>query len=118
MNTRIKEFHHIIRATDPRAPYTVQIEDVLDKVVALSESRKIFFIRIFLSDSANQQDFLVQAMADRGLTDASIIQQPPLDGSKVAAWLWTVEGDLNPVYIHQVSYNLVSDASGSMNQMA
>lgn len=118
MNTRIKEFHHIIRATDLRAPYTVQIEDVLDKVVALSESRKIFFIRIFLSDSANQQDFLVQAMADRGLTDASIIQQPPLDGSKVAAWLWTVEGDMNPIYIHKVSYNLVSDASGSLNQMS
>lgn len=118
MNTRIKEFHHIIRATDPRAPYTVQIEDVLDKVVALSGSRKIFFMRIFLSDSANQQDFLVQAMADRGLTDASIIQQPPLDGSKVAAWLWTVEGDMNPIYIHKVSYNLVSDASGSLNQMS
>lgn len=118
MITRIKEAHHIIRVSDPKAPYSAQIADVMDKAIALSEGKKIFFLRFFLSDSANQQDFLEKAMAERGLSEASVIQQPPLDGSKIAAWLWTVEGNLNPAYMHKVTYNLVSNAPDSLEQMS
>lgn len=117
MNTRIKEYHHIVRVSDCRAPFHVQLSDLLDKVVELSAGKKIFFLRIFMSDAANQQDIVENALHEKGLT-ASVIQQPPLDGSKISAWLWAIEGELNPAYEHKVTYNLTSDAEGSLDQMS
>lgn len=117
MNTGTKEFHHIIRVFDCRALFHVQLSDVLDKVVELSAGKKIFFLRIFISDAANQQESVECALRELGLT-ASIIQQPPLDGSKISAWLWTIEGELNPAYEHKVTYNLVSGADDSLDQMS
>lgn len=113
----VKEYHHIIRVSDPMSSFRDQMEDVLDKVQALSEGRKIFFLRFFISDAANQQKLLVESMSRRGLAQASLIQQPPLDGSKIAAWLWAVEGELNPAYTHKITCNLTSEASGSLAQM-
>lgn len=117
MSTEIKEFHHIIRASDPAASFQHQLADVLDKVKTLSEGRMQFFLRFFISDAANQYDSVFKGMNVRGIADASVIQQPPLDGSKISAWLWTVEGDLNPAYNHKVTYNLTSSASNSLEQM-
>lgn len=117
MKARIKEYHHIIRVSDRRAPFHAQLSDLLDKVGELSAGKKIFFLRIFMSDAANQQEAVESALRDKGLS-ASVIQQPPLDGSKIAAWLWTIEGELNPAYEHKVTYNLVSDAGNSLDQMS
>ena len=117
MNTTIKEYHHIIRVSDPLASFQIQLEDVIGKIKDLSEGRKIFFLRFFISDAANQHEVLQKAMAEKGIADASVIQQPPLDGSKISAWLWTMEGELNPAYEHKVIYNLTSDAAGSLGQM-
>ena len=49
---------------------------------------RTIFKRYFLSDATNQQP-LVHMDGD---CSVSCIQQPPLDGSKVAAWLYIVEG--------------------------
>lgn len=46
---------------------------------------KTIFKRYFLSDSTNQQPLM-----ERPTVSVSCIQQPPLDGSKVAAWLYLV----------------------------
>lgn len=117
MNTGVKEYHHIIRVSDPGAAFRDQLTEVLDHVETISEGRKIFFLRFFISDAANQQGMLSEVLRERGIGQASIIQQPPLDGSKIAAWLWTVEGDLNPIYIHKVSYGLIGSAPDSLGQM-
>lgn len=117
MNTGVKEYHHIIRVSDPGAAFRDQLTEVLDHVETISEGRKIFFLRFFISDAANQQEMLSDVLRERGIGQASIIQQPPLDGSKIAAWLWTVEGDLNPIYIHKVSYGLIGSAPDSLGQM-
>lgn len=117
MNTGVKEYHHIIRVSDPGAAFRDQLTEVLDHVETISEGRKIFFLRFFISDAANQQEMLSEVLRERGIGQASIIQQPPLDGSKIAAWLWTVEGDLNPIYIHKVSYGLIGSAPDSLGQM-
>lgn len=117
MNTGVKEYHHIIRVSDPGAAFRDQLTEVLDHVETISEGRKIFFLRFFISDAANQQEILSDVLRERGIGQASIIQQPPLDGSKIAAWLWTVEGDLNPIYIHKVSYGLIGSAPDSLGQM-
>lgn len=118
MEKRIKEYHHIVRVGDTYASYKDQMIDVLDKLEALIEGKKVFFLRFFISDAANQQEMLLNALNDRGITEVSIIQQPPLDGSKISAWLWAFEGELNPEYQHQVTYGLTSDEGNSLDQMA
>lgn len=117
MNHRIKEYHHIIRVSDKSAVFQVQMMDVLEKIRTLTEGKTVFFLRFFISDAANQQAKLSKEIDERGICRASVIQQPPLDGSKISAWLWTVEGELNPEYQHKVSYNLICDAAGSEAQM-
>ncbi len=44
--------------------------------------------RYFLSDATNQAPYFPQTHA----THTSLIQQPPLDGSKVALWIYLIEG--------------------------
>lgn len=113
----VKECHHIIRPADHAASFNVQLADVLDKIKALSDGRTIFFLRFFISDAANQHEGLLKAMAERDIMQASVIQQPPLDGTKISAWLWTVEGELNPEYSHKVTYGLTGNAPDSLGQM-
>lgn len=117
MDNGIKEYHYIIRCDDPLAAFPDQLADVLDKIKDISEGRILFFLRFFISDAANQQDAVMKAMKERGIMQASVIQQPPLDGSKISAWLWTMEGELNAGYTHKVTYALTSDAPSSMEQM-
>lgn len=117
MNAPVKESHHIIRVSDPIPAFQHQLTDILDKVKTLSEGKNIFFLRFFISDAANQQERLMEALKERGIGQASVIQQPPLDGSKISAWLWTMEGDLNPAYTHRVDYTLTGNSAGSLGQM-
>lgn len=117
MNSGIIESHHIIRVSDPTSVFQVQMAEILDKVISLSEGKILFFLRFFISDAANQQESLLKAMREKGIGQASVIQQPPLDGSKISAYLWTMKGDLNPAYNHKVNYSLTSEASDSLGQM-
>ena len=48
------------------------------------------FVRYFLSDVANQADVLKRAVEGRWNCAVSVIGQPPLDGSKVALWVYLV----------------------------
>lgn len=46
------------------------------------------FLRFFLSDAANQSGLLTEALADFPPCACSIIEQPPLDGTKIALWVY------------------------------
>lgn len=48
------------------------------------QGAKIIFKRYFVSDATNQKPLMKQENADA----VSLIQQPPLDGSKIAVWLY------------------------------
>lgn len=117
MNSGIIESHHIIRVSDPTSVFQAQLTEILDKVTSLSEGRILFFLRFFISDAANQQESLLKAVCERGIGQVSVIQQPPLDGSKISAYLWAMEGELNPAYRHKMTYCLTGEASGSLGQM-
>ena len=52
------------------------------------EGHKMVFMRYFLSDATNQAPLIEQT----GGCTVSFIQQPPLDGSKVALWIYTQRG--------------------------
>ena len=88
---KIKEQHAILHV-EPRGELFVgqfdriyRAEQALLATPQCAGSQTIFK-RYFLSDAANQQPLV---SIDRDCS-VSCIQQPPLDGSKVAAWLYLV----------------------------
>lgn len=67
-----------------------QAEEVLMGMPEM-EGAEIVFKRYFLSDSTNQQP-LMPEKDEHQRCAISYIQQPPLDGSKVALWLYIQKG--------------------------
>ena len=91
--TDVREYHAMIQITDRRLPFTAQLEAVISAYAALLDrlpDTQAVFKRYFLSDAANQADDVVVA----DVTDCakSIIQQAPLNGTKVALWVWLMTG--------------------------
>ena len=91
--TDVREYHAMIQITDRRLPFAVQLEAVIsayDDLLNRLPDTQAVFKRYFLSDAANQADDVVVA----DVTDCakSIIQQAPLNGSKVALWVWLMTG--------------------------
>lgn len=65
-----------------------QAEELLMSLPAMQGAQMVFK-RYFLSDATNQQPIMVK---DVHSCTTSYIQQPPLDGSKVAVWIYLVSG--------------------------
>lgn len=91
--TDVREYHAMIQITDRRLPFATQLEAVIsayDELLDRLPDTQAVFKRYFLSDAANQADDVVVA----DVTDCakSIIQQAPLNGSKVALWVWLMTG--------------------------
>ena len=91
--TDVREYHAMIQITDRRLPFAVQLEAVIsayDDLLNRLPDTQAVFKRYFLSDAANQADDVVVA----DVTDCakSIIQQAPLNGTKVALWVWLMTG--------------------------
>lgn len=84
--------YHIMMHVEPR---TELFEGQLSRIYKAEEhlftelpGAKSVFKRYFLSDSTNQCPLM---KAEHDCT-TSIIQQPPLDGSKIAAWIYMQKG--------------------------
>lgn len=92
----VSECHAIIRVTDPRLTYTEQVDAVLTAYHNWMEKEQgVFtavFKRFFLSDAANQADYLSALHAEHSDCPLSIIEQAPLDGTKIALWVYLQEG--------------------------
>ena len=87
--TEVKEYQAIIHVSQKRLTYVQQLEAVMNAYQGLLDQfpdTQAVFKRYFLSDAANQADDIVVA----DVTDCakSIIQQAPLDGTKVALWVY------------------------------
>ena len=88
--TKVREYHAMIHVGDATLPYHEQLEAVLNAYNALLagelKGARCVFKRYFLSDAANQTDDIVL----NDVTDCakSIIQQAPLDGTKIALWVY------------------------------
>ena len=86
----VTEYHAIIHATDVYQSFAQQLEAVMsgyaELVASLDGRPQGVFKRYFLSDAANQGDEVVAA----DMTDCakSIVEQAPLDGTKVALWAY------------------------------
>ena len=92
----VSEYHAIIRVSNPNLTYREQVDAVMDASLRLQggelQGAVPVFKRLFVSDAANQTDYL--QMLCGGNTDCpySIIEQSPLDGSKVALWIYLQRG--------------------------
>lgn len=86
------EYHAIIRSTAADEPFDVQLATVTAAYEHLRErlGERIVpvFKRYFLSDAANQQPQLPREEE----CAVSIVEQSPLDGTKVALWVYLQEG--------------------------
>lgn len=92
----VSEYHAILRVTNPRLTYTEQVEALLSAYSAMLEDELqgavAVFKRFFLSDAANQADYLTALHTESSDCALSIIEQAPLDGTKVALWVYLQKG--------------------------
>ncbi len=89
----VEEWHimlHVEPGTESFSQQLSRIYHAEDHLPEMEEFQGCQYVmkRYFLSDSANQQPLMRQ----EPLAAAGPIQQPPLDGSKIAVWLYMVRG--------------------------
>ena len=88
--TEVQEYHVMLHVDDATATYPEQLEAIINAYNSLLDGElkgaRSVFKRYFLSDSANQADDIIV----NDVTDCakSIIQQAPLDGTKIALWVY------------------------------
>lgn len=95
--------HAVLHVTDTEAPLAKQLGDIRAAYFYLLSSYGgelcPVFKRYFLSDAANQIDALRSGEKPYPPCATSVVQQPPLDGGKVALWVYLLslaDGQIAP----------------------
>jgi len=86
----LSEYHAILRLTDAMSSAAEQYEHIEKAAGLLLEQlpgTEVVWKRYFVSDATNQQPYIPDK---QGNTAVSIVQQPPLNGTKVALWLYLI----------------------------
>jgi len=83
----IPEYHAMLHLTDTLLTVSEQYKRIETAFELLQEKlqSKLIWKRYFVSDAANHQIFLQQTTSEGAF---SVVQQPPLDGTKVAVWAY------------------------------
>lgn len=88
----VTEFHVMIHATQPEQTFQEQLESVLNTYYNLLETElkgaSSVMKRYFLSDAANQYDALLSAVPEAPACACSVVEQAPLNGTKIALWVY------------------------------
>ncbi len=106
--TEVKEYHAMIHVVDKGLSYAKQLEAVTNAYNGLLNqipNTRAVFKRYFLSDAANQADDVI--MADVTDCAKSIIQQAPLDGTKIALWVYlmtNIQTSITKSGLYEVSH--------------
>ena len=92
----VSEYHAVIRVANPRLTYTEQVEAIMAAYTRLLKDElkgaSAVFKRFFLSDAANQADYLQALHTECSDCPLSIVEQAPLDGTKIAMWVYMQKG--------------------------
>lgn len=75
--------HHIFTVSNSLLPFSEQLDSIVKNIDSASHP---VFIRFFLSDAATQTSQLKERL--HWNCPVSIIGQAPLNGTKIAAWVW------------------------------
>jgi len=118
------EFHVVTTVTDPSLAFSDQLEAVMQACREASEGRTVLFRRFFLSDAANQTPLLRQALESLPPAATSIVRQAPLDGTRIALWMYCTSPLDCPSgipahngYTHHWTGSLVAPGRDSREQM-
>lgn len=92
-NSRITDYHVILSVSNPFLTYEEQLDMIQIAYTSLWEkyidSEAIaVFRRYFISDGINQVEQLILNDRKNTFCALSIVEQPPLNGSKIALWAW------------------------------
>lgn len=86
------EYHAMIHVSDPTLTYHEQVEALMETYDHLLKNNVkggvAVFKRYFLSDSANQADYLMMHEMEHTGCALSLVEQPPLNGTKIALWVY------------------------------
>ncbi len=100
----VSEYHAILRITNPRLTYAEQVEHLLAAYDTLVndelQSAVAVFKRFFVSDAANQANHLLATQIEQTDCALSIVEQAPLDGTKIALWVYLQSGVHTRVLSH------------------
>lgn len=113
----ITEYHLIFRQTDCMDDYSTQLQDLIKTytqcVEELPGNPTAVFRRYFLSDVTNQTALLMEQERLNPYCALSIVQQAPMNGTKIALWAWLQTG----VQTQVLPSNLFEARHGSYRQL-
>lgn len=100
------EYHAYIHATNSLLSFQEQLQSLAkaakDLLSLAHQGTKCFMARCHVSDAANQSDTIKNILSPILNSTVSIIQQPPLDGTKIALWIYAVS-NVEKEYINGIS---------------
>ena len=81
----VAEYHVMIHVTQPSLTYQEQLDTLLDTYYQLLENE-------LKGAVANQADWLAVQVPESSVCACSIVEQPPLNGTKIALWVYLQSG--------------------------
>ena len=95
--TEHAEFQIMLSVNDSMLTFEEQYRRILEVYIRvvkeeLPDNSVAVFRRYFLSDAANQSDLVMDWECENADAALSIVQQPPLNGSKIAMWTYLQTG--------------------------
>ena len=95
--TEHAEFQIMLSVNDSMLTFEEQYRRILEAYIRvvkekLPDNSVAVFRRYFLSDAANQSDLVIDWECENADAALSIVQQPPLNGSKIAMWTYLQTG--------------------------
>lgn len=91
------EYQVLLSMTDPHLSFAEQLQNLLHIYAdivknELEEDATPVFRRYFLSDATNQADLVMEWECENAFCPLSIVQQEPLNGTKIAVWTYLQTG--------------------------
>jgi len=88
----VTEHHTMFHVADNTLTFNEQLTSLISAYTSWLDAhpdQTPLFRRFFLSDATNQQPALEELLGTLPFCATSMVQQPPLDGTKLALWLWS-----------------------------
>jgi len=118
---RPSEYMFIIKPVNNKDTFEKQIENIISTFRILKKDEapeaEIVFVRIFLSDAVNQAE-LVQSYFKSSEFAVSVVEQPPLNGSKISIWAYLqtdVEIKKIENHLYQIKHKNTTDFWSVLN---
>lgn len=123
----VSEHHLMIHVTEAKLSFAEQLKalfEAYDSVLTNQlQGAHSVFKRYFLSDAANQANTLLAMSTEGAECAVSVVQQAPLNGTKVALWCYLIDGVVGrmlPDGMYEVRHGAYRDlwSVGNLNQAA